>query len=138
MSDIQSFIKMASQQLGASESQTKDATGAVLGFLKDKVDDGDFSSMLSALPGASNLLSGGGGGGGGGLMGGLSKLAGSALGDKFGGAAGLIGALSSSGLESGKIDDFVGLFAGFLKSNLDGDLLGKILGQVPELKKLVG
>lgn len=50
------FITFVSQQLGEPQNDTRQATGALLGALKSKVDAGDFRQLMEALPGAKDLL----------------------------------------------------------------------------------
>ena len=88
---MQDFIKSAASQLGIDESVANNATGTVLGFLKNGMGD-QFASVAEKLPGAEQLVSsasksadadnggGGGGGGGGGLLGSVTKAASSMLG----------------------------------------------------------
>ncbi len=150
MAGIADFISMAATNLGQSEESTKTATGALLGAMKEKADPGDFQKLLGALPGASDLMgaavgagkpSGGGGiggmlggalGGGGGALGALTAAVGGG-----GGALGLVGALAGSGFSMDKLGGLASLFMTFAKGQADGGLVSKLMGQVPELAKLI-
>lgn len=72
----------------------------------------------------------------GGGLGGLLSTAASAIGGGGGGALGLAGLLTQSGLDAGQIGSFVSMFLGFAKQHVGGDLINRLLDQVPEIKKL--
>lgn len=132
MSDIMSFVKMAAQQLNAPEESTKQATGGVLDLIKGQVASGDFNELLAKVPGAENLVSASQPTSGG--LGGMLGSAVSALGgEKAAGAAGLISAITSSGISAGKAPDFVSLLVDYLKKQAGEALMKKIMGQVPGL-----
>lgn len=136
---IQDFIASAAGSLGEDEGKIQSATGGLLQLIQDQVEEGDFHDLLSALPGASSLLGGASGGkSGDGLLGGLAGMASSALGGKLGSSVGVLQLLGKSGLDSGQIGPFVSLFFGFMKQKGSSDLVGKILGKIPELAKLAG
>ena len=137
------FIQMAMQQLGTDESTTRSVTGKVLGFIKEKASGTDVTQLMDKLPGASQLAeasaqapapekkaSGG--------LGGFVSQAGAALGGSLGSSMDLAGGLTQSGLSMGKIGPFVAMFVSYIKEKAGGDLVGRILGQVPDLKKLAG
>lgn len=157
---IDDFIKQATSQLGISEQSAKQATGGVLGLLKQNSDGGQFGQLMSKIPGADQLVSqfgnaaapaqssggglggalggllGGGGssgGGGGGLMG----MAAGLLGNKAGGAGQLLGILGNSGISPDKGMNFAGMLMGFLKQKGGADLLGGVLKNFPDLAKLI-
>jgi hypothetical protein len=136
MADIQQFIRTATSALAIDEGTAKRATGGLLGFLGRKMGKGDFQALLGQLPGAADLVPESGKGSRGGLLGSLGKVAGGALGGKLGGAAGVLEALGSSGLDPDRIPAFVGQFVGFAKQNVSGDVLGKLLSHVPDLHKV--
>lgn len=140
MAGIADFVQMAAQSLGQPEDSTRSATAALLGGLKDKADPGDFSQLMQAIPGASDLLGGGGesSSGGGGLLGGLMGQASSALGGDLGSKLGLLAGIQKSGFSMDQIGPLVKLFVGFAKSNAGEGLVQKLLGQVPELGELAG
>jgi len=55
--NIQDFIQSAAGQIGAGESATESATGAILQVSKVRADPGDFQQLLGRVPGAAGLLS---------------------------------------------------------------------------------
>ena len=135
------FIQMAMKQMGTTESTTRSLTGSLLGFIKDKASGPDVSQLMEKLPGAAGLVEEAAGeqaagGQGGGLLGGLAGKVGAQLGGSLGSSAGLLGLLGKSGLGTDKIGSFVSMFVGFIKDKAGADLVGRILGQVPELKKM--
>jgi hypothetical protein len=60
------------------------------------------------------------------------------LGGQAGGALGLVSLLSQSGLGASQATSFASMFVDYLKGKGGTDVVGKVLGQVPELKGLVG
>ena len=143
MAAIDQFTQSAVGDLGVSEGAAKSAVGSILGEVQGKADANDFSQLMANIPGAEGLIgqaagaASGGGDAGGGLMGGLSSV-GTMLGGGSGSALGLLGALGSSGLSTDQLGPFVSKFIGFAKESAGQALIGKILGKVPELAKLVG
>jgi len=136
------FIQMAMKQLGTNESTTRSITGKVLAFMKEKAGGTDFTQLMDKLPGASRLAEApvqaqaeekeGGG------LGGFISQAGAALGGSLGSSMDLVGGLKQSGLDMGRIGPFVRMFVNYIKAQGGADLVGRILGKVPELKKLAG
>jgi hypothetical protein len=139
MPGIQDFILSAASRIGASESATESATGAILQVFQGGADSGDFQQLLQKVPGAAGLLSkvGGADSGGGGL-GGLLGAAASGLGGNLGAGAGVLAMLQKSGLGSDKLSSLLPLLLQFLKSEAGEALVNRIAGKVPELKALMG
>lgn len=114
------LIKQLVSQLGVDESQAKGGAGMLFQLAKDKLGDGEFSQIASAVPGLEDMLQAapslaggnGGGGGGGGL---LSKIM-----SMFGGGGGGGGALGSLG-------GLASLAGGFSQLGLGGDMIGKFV-----------
>lgn len=146
MAGIQDFIGQATQKLGISKDAASAGTGGLLSMIQQHVGAADFGRLAAAIPGADALArsggSGGGGSGGGGglggMLGGLAQKAGGLLGGNAGGAAGALGALAGAGVTGEKASGFLGLFVGFLKQHLTGDLLKSIASKVPGLGGLLG
>ena len=134
MAGIQDFITLAAGKLDLGEDVARSATGGLLDYAQQKVPASEFQSLMKALPGAEGLLGGSGDSGGGGLLGGVAKLASGALGGKLGTAAGLVTALTGSGLDVSKVAGFASEFVSFAKANVSPDLLQRILEAVPDLK----
>lgn len=140
---MQEFIQMAAKNLGISESQAGSATGGILKMIQQHAAPADAQQLMSKLPGAEGLLGSapqvmGASAGGGGGLGGLMGKAASMVGGKAGGALGAVAMLQQSGLDMSKINQFVPMFFNFAKGKVGADLIGKILGKVPELAKMAG
>lgn len=146
---MQEFIQMAVQQLGVSEGAAKGATGGLLGMIQKQAPAGDFDRLLSAVPGAKDLLGGAtstpaapsgatspAAGLGGALGGMLGKLGGNLPGS-LGQAASIVGMLQQHGIGADKAGGFVKLFSQFLQSKAGKDLAGNLLTKVPDLKSLL-
>lgn len=131
---MKEFIDMAVSQLGISEQSATEAAGGVLGLIKDKADDSDFQQLARAVPGLDDVVHAGSGGGLGGLMGAASGM----LGGKAGAALGLMGVMKSAGLSKDQVGSFVPMLLQFLQAKAGPGLVSSLLGQVPELKNLVG
>lgn len=164
---IDDFIKMATSQLGINEQQAKGATGSVLGLLQKSAPAGDFNSLLSAVPGAGDLLKnfGGGssapasgnplgalgsalggalggskGGSGGGLLGAAMGALGGGGGSGGGGLgqlAGLMGALGNNGVSANQAPQFLSMLLGFFQQKAGGDVMSGLLKNLPDLAKLM-
>ena len=132
---MEDFIKMATSQLGIGETETRSATGGLLGMLKGQLGEGVFGELLEKLPGADALVGEAEAAteedDGGGMLGGLLEKAGSLLGGNAGGAASLLGMLSKSGLDASQAGSFVTMFVDFVKDKLGDDLFGKIADFIP-------
>ena len=132
---MQDFLKEAAGQFGISEEGAGNAVGGVLGMLKDNSDKSDFNGLLDKVPGAGDLLKkAGGGGGGGGLLGSIGGM----LGGKAGGALGMASILEKSGLSMDNAGGFVGKLVGYFKEKAGAGLIEKLMGNVPDLGKLLG
>ena len=114
------LLGMLTSQLGVDETQAKGGVGAILNLAKEKLGDGDFSQITSALGGgtaeamaaAPSAVEGGGG------MAGMLGAATSALGVDLGGLgklAALAGTFKSLGLDSSMISKFAPIVMGFIK-----------------------
>lgn len=136
---MEDFIRSAASELGISEESSRSATSGLLGLLKENTGGSDFSELLNKVPGAQALLDqapAAGGDSGGGLMGGLLGKVTAAVGMDSG-AAGLASVISNAGLDLGSATGFVGQFVGYLKGKAGGDVVGRLLNKVPDLKNLV-
>ena len=147
MNGIKDFIAMASKQLGEPEDQTQQATGAILGVLKAKVAAGDFQQLLSALPGASDVMdeanaetataSAGASAASGMLgkaMGSMAATAGGVGG--MSGALGLMGMIQQTGFAPDKVGGLVQKFMDFVRGTAGAGLATKLFTQIPELAAL--
>lgn len=132
---MQDFIKIVVDNLGTDEKTAKSATGGLLGLIQQHADKADADELMGKLPGAADLLTQTSGGGGG-LLGGITSQLGSALGGGAGTALSVAGVLGGSGLDSGIFGKFVSLFLTFAKQKAGQELIGRLLGKIPELAKL--
>lgn len=137
---MQEFIQAAAKQLGIDEAVAEKAASVVLGFIKSKLASGDFGQLASQIPGLSDLADKGGdaGDGGGGLMGGVMKMASSAIGGEAGDALELTGKLKDAGLDMGQLGGFGSMLVDFIKDKAGDGTVDMILSKLPELKKMVG
>ena len=138
MADIMDFVRSAAANIGATEGETKEATGGILQALQGGAQGGDFDALLSAIPGAADLLPSGGSSGGGGLLGGAASMLSGGGGGGLGGALGALTAMSGSGLSTDKLSSLATLFMNFAKSEAGAELIGRLLDGAPALKKLLG
>ncbi len=141
MPGIMDFVQMAAQNLGQSEESTQSATAALLKGIGQKANGADFEQLLAAIPGAAGLAkpaTAPAGAAGGGMLSGLMGGASSMLGGDVGSTLGLLADIQKSGFGMDKAGDLVSLFLRFAKSNAGEALVGRLLGQVPELAKLAG
>ncbi len=137
---IQEFIQQATKGLGIDESSAKSATGGILKLIQDQADGNDSQELFGKLPGALELMRGAGSASGAASsgLGGLASAASSLVGGKLGGAMGVFAMLQKSGLSGDQAGSFASMFFKFAQSKVGGDLVGRILGKIPELQKLVG
>lgn len=133
---MEDFIRSVAGQLGIEETAARDATGSLLGLLKDKADGGAVSELFSKLPGAAQMAESAGGGGGGGA--GLLGSVGGALGGSLGGSMGALASLAGSGLGSDQIGSLIQQFVGYAKENAGEGIVDKVLAGVPEIQKILG
>lgn len=139
MNGIKDFITLTSKQLNEPEVETRQATGALLGTLKDQVNPADFQQLLGALPGASELLqeataqpvakdpvSG--------ALGAVASKFGGA--GAAGGALGLVGMIQKTGFSPAKIGGLVKTFMELVKGRAGDGLVKKLFTQLPELATL--
>lgn len=149
MNGIKDFIAVASKQLGEPEDQTRQATGAILTTLQDKVAAGDFQLLLGALPGASDLMgktttpsvpttpaAPAAAGIAGALGGGMSGLASQLGGAGAMSALGLMGMIQKTGFAPTKVGGLIKKFMELVKSSAGEGLAKKLCTQIPELATL--
>ncbi len=139
MNDLNAFVGQAASALGLSPDAAGSALSGILGLIQKQMSSGDASALLQALPGAADLLgkSADSADSGGGMLGSLMGAAGSLLGGKAGSALSVISIFNQAGMDSSQAGSFMGMFMDFVRENADGDLVGRLLEQVPELKSLL-
>lgn len=138
---MQEFIKSVAEKLGIDEAIAGKATSVVLSFIKSKLEGGDFGKLASKIPGFSDLAEKGnteGEAGGGSLLGGMMKMASSAVGGEAGDALALSGKLKDTGLDVSQMGSFGTNLIDFIKDKAGEGTVDTILSQLPELKKLAG
>ena len=111
--------------------------GGMLGGLIGQRDAGGLGGMLGGLAGQKDagglggMLSGGG-------LGGLAAAAGGMLGGDSGNLGALIGMVSGSGLDAGKIMPLATMLISYLKKEAGDGAVSGLLGKVPELARMLG
>ncbi|MCA9119692.1 MAG: DUF2780 domain-containing protein [Planctomycetaceae bacterium] len=138
---MQEFIQSIAKQLGVDEAVAEKAASIVLSFIKSKLASSDFGSLAAQIPGLSDLAEKGekaGSGDAGGLLGGMMKMASSAIGGETGDTIELAGKLKESGLDIGQLGTFGTKLLDFIKDKAGDGTVDMILSQLPELKKILG
>ena len=133
---MQDLIDRVVQNVGIDPSVAKPAIGVVLQLLKSVLPAETINSLVSAVPGAEQLMasadesSGGGGGGLGGMLGG-------ALGSLTAGGGGALmetlGKMQGLGLDIGQSKSVGTEVLGFLKENAPADVNQAIEEKLPAL-----
>jgi len=117
------FIQLITKQMGISAADRKSATGNILKLIKDHLDEKTFARISDKLPDVQALVSGSENApSSGGLMGSLSSLAGSMLGEKARGIADITAALTKAGISLNKIPQYLTMLIDFLKNKLGNEL----------------
>ncbi len=128
------FIQLITKQMGISADDSRSATGSILKLIKDQLDDKTFSQLSDKLPGIQALVSGSQEtAGSGGLLGSLTSLAGSMLGDKAKSVADITAALMKAGISLDKIPQYLTMLMDFLKSKLGNELFASVAAKLPDL-----
>lgn len=126
------LMQLLTQNLGVSEEQAQGGAGLLFKLAKDKLGDGDFQQVASAVPGIDGLMDAAPSGGGG-LMGALGGIASSlgvgGGGGKLGGLASLAGGFSKLNLDSGMVGKFIPVILSFVQSK-GGDTVKNLLAGV--------
>jgi len=139
---MEEFIQSIAKQLGISEDVAKSITAKVMGLIKGKLGDSDFSSLASKIPGADNLAAGNAGitegSGGGGLLGSLTKMASSAIGGDAGEGLEIAGMMKSAGLDTEQGTSFLSKMVEFIKEKAGDQIVDQITEKIPALKSVLG
>ncbi len=126
MSVNMELVQQLTQNLGIKEDQAKGGAGLIFQLAQQKLGDGEFAQVASAVPGVNDLL-GSAPQPGGGLAGAIGGLAGA-----FGGGgnvanlAALAGGFTQLGLNPGMVSQFVPVILSFAQ-NKGGDQVKNIL-----------
>jgi hypothetical protein len=138
MDDI---LRELSSRLGIPLDQAQSGAGAVLDFIRENASQMDFQQLLSSVPEAAAWLgntpgaaASGGTAGGGGLLGQVAGL----IGGLGGSAAGILTALTRSGLSPDAAARFVPELLGLLQGKAGGDLIGRLAGSLPFIGEFLG
>lgn len=124
------LIQQLTQGLGVDESQAKGGAGLIFKMAQEKLGDGDFAQLASAVPAVSNLI-GEAPAAGGGLAGAIGGLAGAmgGGGGQLANMAALAGGFGQLGLNPGMATKFVPIILSFVQ-NQGGDQVKNILAGV--------
>jgi hypothetical protein len=130
------FLQLVSKQLGIGTDVSRNATSGIMRMVQERLGDTDFAQISSKIPGIQALLNDSDtatSAGSGGLLGSLTSLAGSLLGDKVGSLAEIAGVLAKSGISLEKSADFMKLLVDFLKQKLGSQTFEVLMAKLPEL-----
>jgi len=129
------FLKMVAKQLGIDDAQVRTATGGIMNFVREQIGETDFSEIASKLPGVQRLISESENApdAGGGLLGSLTSLAGSLLGEKGGSLATIASIFAKSGISLEKSADFLTMLVDFLRNKLGSDVFETLVAKLPDL-----
>ncbi len=137
MDDI---LRELSSRLGIPLDQARSGAGAVLDFIRENASQMDFQQLLKSVPEAAAWLGNtpstpaSGTTDGGGLLGQVAGL----IGGLGGSAAGILTALSRSGLSPETAARFVPELLGLLQGKAGGDLIGRLVGSIPFIGEFLG
>lgn len=101
------LIQQLTQNLSVDEEQAKGGAGLIFKMAKEKLGDGEFAQVASAVPGLSNLM-------------GEAPEAGKGLAGAIGGLAGAVGA-------SGSVANIASLAGGFSQLGLNPGMASKFV-----------
>ena len=123
------LIQQLTESLGVDENQAKGGAGLIFKMAQEKLEDGDFAQIASAIPAVQNLI-GEAPEPGGGLAGALGGLAGAVGGGgQLANLAALAGGFGQLGLNPTMISKFVPIILSFAQSK-GGDQIQSILASV--------
>jgi Protein of unknown function VcgC/VcgE (DUF2780) len=131
MDDI---LRELSSRLGIPLDQAESGAGALLNFLRENASRMDFQQLLNAVPEAASWMGRTALDTGSGLFGQAAGLFGSFANS----AAGVLTALSRSGLSPDTAARFVPELLGLLQDRAGGDLLSRLVGSIPMLGDFLG
>ncbi len=111
------LIQQLTQNLGVDENQAKGGAGLIFKLAQEKLGDGEFAQLASAVPAISNLI-GEAPQPGGGIAGALGGLAGAmgGGGSQLANMAALAGGFGQLGLNPGMASKFVPIILSFVQS----------------------
>lgn len=123
------LIQQLTQGLGVNEEQAQGGAGLIFKMAQEKLGDGEFAQVASAVPGVSSLIGAAPSGGGGiaGAIGGLTGAMGAT--GNVANIAALAGGFGQLGLNPGMATKFVPIILSFVQ-NKGGDGVKDILAGV--------
>ena len=123
------LIQQITQRLNVNEEQAQGGAGLIFKMAQEKLGDGKFAQVASAVPGVSSLIGTAPQGGGGiaGAIGGLTGAMGAS--GNVANMASLAGGFSQLGLNPGMATKFVPIILSFVQ-NQGGDEVKNILAGV--------
>jgi hypothetical protein len=134
MADIATEL---ASKCGISAEAAQKGLGAVLGLLKSKLPDADFSKLSAAVPGADKMMSAVADTGEK-ASGGVIDAVKGAVGKVFGGGGGteaLLAKFGQLGMSPDQIQSFVPKVMEFLKGKLPENVMNQISGLLPVPQK---
>lgn len=130
MADI---ISELASKAGVNADLAKKGLGALLAFIKEKLPADSFAKVLSAIPGADNMMATAAETGqesSGGILNTVSGLAAKLFGGA-GGATALVSKLTQLGFSADQLQKFVPTVLEFLRGKLPPDIMDKITALIP-------
>lgn len=138
MDDI---LRELSSRLGIPLDQAQSGAGAVLDFIRENASQMDFQQLLKSVPEAAVWLgntpgapASGSTSNSGGLLGQMAGL----IGGLGGSAAGILTALTRSGLSPDTAARFIPELLGLLQGRAGGDLISRLAGSLPFIGEFLG
>ena len=122
------LIQQLTQNLGVDENQAKGGAGLIFKLAQEKLNDGEFAQLASAVPAVSNLI-GEAPQPGGGIAGALGGLAGAVGGGgQLANMAALAGGFGQLGLNPSMASKFVPIILSFVQSKGGEQVKGLLAG----------
>lgn len=122
------LIQQLTQNLGVDENQAKGGAGLIFKLAQEKLNDGEFAQLASAVPAVSNLI-GEAPQPGGGIAGALGGLAGAVGGgSQLANMAALAGGFGQLGLNPSMASKFVPIILSFVQSQGGEQIKGLLAG----------
>ena len=125
------LIQQLTQSLGVNENQAKGGAGLIFKLAQEKLGDGEFAQLASAVPAVSNLIGEAPQADGGiaGALGGLAGALGGGGGSQLANMAALAGGFGQLGLNPSIVSKFVPIILSFVQSE-GGDQVKNLLAGV--------
>ena len=138
---MEELIQRIVTSVGIDEGLAKTAIGMIFNMFQKEGDAGAVSSLMSALPGASDLASAAASAAGqeeeSGGLGGMLESAADMLGMGGGPGMELVGQLTGAGLSMDQAKGVGGELMNFATEKAGGDVVKQLIGSIPGLDKLM-